>query len=123
MPRDDELYVDPDKIDCGPWYVTPASSRVSRFRYDYGNRMIQVQWTNENEPWSNNGYLYAASGRDFQTLREKASKGKTINNPMNNRPYRPMAQHEWSAETTRYDIARSRLRNIDEVQIGNAKDL
>lgn len=122
MPRDDELSVDADKIDCGPWYVTPASSRVSRFRYDYGNKMIQVQWTNEDKPWSNQGYLYAASGRDFQVLREKASKGKTINNPMNGRPYRPMTPDEWSAETTRFDFARSRLRNIDQIQVGNAKE-
>lgn len=121
MPRDDDLFVDPDKIDCGPWYITPESSRVSRFRYDYGNKMIQVQWTNEDEPWSNQGYLYEASGRDFQVLRERSSKGKTINNPMNGRPYRPMTPTEYSAPVTRSDIATSRLRNVSEIRLGNER--
>lgn len=46
MPRDDGFQIDPKKIECNQWRYTSESSRIQRFRFDYGNRVLQVQWRN-----------------------------------------------------------------------------
>jgi hypothetical protein len=39
----DEAY-DEDTHDFGPWIMTPKSTRVGGFRYDFANRAVHVQW-------------------------------------------------------------------------------
>lgn len=117
MPRDDGLYVDHKAMQCGPWYSTPQSSRVKRFRYDYGNEMIQIQWTNEDAPWSNPGYVYSASWEEFRGLVRAASKGKRINNPINDATeYRPMVEEEYTAPVVRTSAPMSRAKKIDKLE-------
>lgn len=73
--------------DCGPWVETPFSSRVSRFRYDYANDCIHVQWTNNKNP----GYMYFGADRFiYQRMARAASKGKFINSPLNGLWYQPI---------------------------------
>jgi hypothetical protein len=43
-----------DRHDLTAWIETPASSRVSGFRYDHMNQALQVSWRNN----SNHGYIY-----------------------------------------------------------------
>lgn len=108
MARSDDLYIDKDSIQCGPWISTPASSRVKRFRYDYGNEVIQVQWTNN----KNDGYVYDAGYEEFRGMVRAASKGKRINDPLNGYPYRPMMEEEYTAEVVRTTAPLSRSRKI-----------
>lgn len=80
--------------DLSPWVETPNSSRVSRYRYDYATREIQVQWRNN----KNDGYIY--SGIDYETYRSFAraiSKGKQINRSLNGFEYRPIEPEELNA--------------------------
>lgn len=125
MPRDDDFFVDPDKIDCGPWYMVPqrgrsdppgrGSTRVARFRYDYGNQVVQVRWSNEAKPYSNNGYLYDGGYEEFRRLIRITSKGKHINDPMNGFTYRPMNPGEYDAPVTRKTAPLSKSKNVSEI--------
>lgn len=36
----------PVNHDCGPWVEAPNSSRLTRYRYDYGMGELQVEWRN-----------------------------------------------------------------------------
>jgi len=36
----------PASHDCGPWIEAPNSSRLTRYRYDYGMGELQVEWRN-----------------------------------------------------------------------------
>ena len=74
----DEAYND-DKHDLTPWSETPKSSRVSRYRYDYQNAAIQVQWRNN----KNHGYIYLEVPEEgYLAFVRAASKGKHINTPL-----------------------------------------
>ena len=80
--------------DLGPWVETPASSRVSRFRFDHLQRQLQVQWRNN----KGDGYLY--ENIDYEGYRSFArvvSKGKHINAVLNGHTYRPMTPSEYDA--------------------------
>jgi hypothetical protein len=82
------------KTDLGPWVETPNSSRVSRYRYDYHNRAIQVQWTNQ----SNHGYVYRdVEYEDFRSFVRAMSKGKRINSHLNGYQYELMTPDEVDA--------------------------
>jgi len=115
MPRDDELEIDEDFIDVNQWTIVPKrkrdeykpyhSTRVSKFRYDYGNKVIQVRWQNEKKPYSNNGYLYqsfneAETWKEYRAMMNAVSRGKQINRMNPRMWYRPMTPEEWSAGPT-----------------------
>lgn len=94
--------------DLGPWVVTPSSTRVSRYRYDYENRAIQVQWRNN----KNHGYIYR--GADYETYRSFAravSKGRSVNNLLDNLDYGLMTPDEVDAASTRTTTITSRVRS------------
>lgn len=111
MARDDNYRLNQDP-ECGPWVVTAASSRVSRFRWDYGNDVLQVQWRND----KNQGYLYACGYEEFRSMLRVNSKGKQINNPLNGYPYRPMDAIEYGAPVLRTNAPLSRAKGVTEVQ-------
>lgn len=80
--------------DLGPWQETPNSSRVSRLRYDYLNRAIQVQWRNN----KNHGYIYEdVPYEGFRGFARVVSKGRYINSTLNGYSYRPMTVDEVDA--------------------------
>lgn len=94
MPREDHLYIDTDVIDLAPWIHTPTSSRVSRLRYDHGNRAVQVQWTNQ----KNVGYVYGdCTYEEYRRFARAASRGQYINRELNALPYRLMSADEVNA--------------------------
>ena len=91
----DEPY-ESDEQDLGPWLETPQSTRVSRFRYDFGKSAIQVQWRNN----KNHGYIYEDASFDvYQAMAITASKGRYVNSPLNGLPYRVMTADEVSASS------------------------
>ena len=91
--------------DLGPWMETPSSSRVSRFRYDYQNEGLQVQWRNN----SNHGYIYLEVPYEgFRNFARVASKGRYVNSHLNNYEYRLMTDEEVHApsNTSRSTVSR-----------------
>ena len=81
-----------DVHDIGPWAETPSSSRVSRYRYDYAQRQIQVQWRNQ----KNDGYVYEDVDYEaFRSFARAVSKGKAINRSLNSFPYGAMQHKEF----------------------------
>lgn len=91
MPYDNDLEIDVSISDMSPWIYTPSSSRVSELRYDHGNKVIQVKWTND----KNIGYVYAASGYEqYRSFARAASRGKYINKALNALPYRLITESE-----------------------------
>jgi hypothetical protein len=80
--------------DLGPWVETPASSRVSRFRFDHLQRQLQVQWRNNKNP----GYLYEnVDYEGYRSFARVVSKGRHINSTLNGHVYRPMLPSEIDA--------------------------
>jgi hypothetical protein len=78
--------------DLGPWVETPASTRVSSFRYDFANDSLQVQWTNQGRP-----YIYFdISYEQYRSMVRAVSKGKFIPRLGNN--YQPMEGDHANAE-------------------------
>jgi len=111
MPRDDTYRLREDPR-CGPWIVTAASSRVARFRWDYNNDVMQVQWRNQ----KNMGYLYDCGYEEFRSMLRINSKGKQINNPLNGYTYRPMDPIEYGAPVERDNAPLSRARGVTDIQ-------
>lgn len=100
------------RSDYGPWIETPTSSRVSRYRYDYANRGIQVMWKNGKMAGSGPSSPTAVAGTyyggdvgaeiDYETFRlfaRRVSKGKSINNMLNGMGYRGMSVDEVDKKT------------------------
>ena len=84
---------DIESFDLSPWVECPSSSRVSRYRYDFANRALQVQWRNN----KNQGYVYPMEYDGYRSFSRIASKGRYINSPLNGVAYRPMDESEYSA--------------------------
>ena len=102
----DEAYNE-DRHDLSPWAETPKSSRVSRYRYDYQNSAIQVQWRNN----KNHGYIYLeVPVEGYQAFARAASKGKHINFPLNTYDYRLMTSDEVQAPSNSERGLTSRVR-------------
>lgn len=81
-----------DHHDLGPWAETPSSSRVSRYRYDYAQRQVQVQWRNN----KNDGYVYEdVPYESFRSFARAVSKGKQINRSLNSFAYGVMVNAEY----------------------------
>src|SRR6478672_10593456 len=94
MPTNRQTPADVKQFDLSPWVESPASSRVSRFRYDHANNAVQVQWTNQ----KNHGYIY--DGLDYENYRlfaRAVSKGKKVNSFLNGYAYRMMTDTEVNA--------------------------
>ena len=88
----DDTSEDADRHDIGPWAETPASTRVKRYRYDYAQRQIQVQWRNE----KNDGYIYEEVDYEaFRSFARAVSKGKQINRSLNSFTYGVMKNAEY----------------------------
>jgi hypothetical protein len=80
--------------DCGPWIEVTKSSRVSRFRYDYGERELQVAWKN------GRGHVhttYTVEDSVYRSFATAASKGKRVNTHLNGYGYRPSTNEEVNA--------------------------
>lgn len=94
--------------DLGPWAETPVSSRVSRYRYDYMNRALQVQWRNN----KNHGYIYLdVPYEGYRSFARVASKGKFVNSSLNLYDYRLMTTDEVEAPSNeRRSTLSSRVR-------------
>ena len=93
--------------DLGPWVESPSSSRVSRYRYDYGHRSIQVQWRNN----KNHGYVYREADYDtYRSFARAVSKGKSVNGLLNNLDYGLMSPDEVDAASTRTSTLTSRVK-------------
>lgn len=89
------------KTDLGIWVETPNSSRVSRYRYDYHNRALQLQWTNQ----KNHGYVYRdMEYEDYRGFVRAMSKGQRVNSHLNGFDYGLMSPDEVDApsNTTKY---------------------
>jgi KTSC domain len=106
--RVEDTSEDADVHDLGPWAETPASSRVSRYRYDYAQRAIQVQWRNN----KNDGYIYEDVDYEaFRSFARAVSKGKAINRSLNNFKYGVMVNQEYEIESNaRRNAIYSRVR-------------
>jgi hypothetical protein len=82
------------KFDLTPWVETPASSRVSQFRYDFANRALQVKWTNN----KNHGYIYRdVDYEGYRSFARVVSKGQHINRVLNGYDYDLMDEDEEQA--------------------------
>jgi hypothetical protein len=82
---------------------------VARYRYDYLNRAIQVQWTNN----KNHGYVYRDADYEFyRRFARAASKGQSVNSILNGAPggYELMTPDEVDAPSNaRYrEVSRAR---------------
>jgi KTSC domain len=102
-----ERSYDHAKHDLSPWSETPASTRVARYRYDYINRAVQVQWRNN----KNHGYIYFDVPYEaYRSFARLASKGKGVNSHLNGFEYRQMTPDEVGAPSNafRRQVARSR---------------
>lgn len=71
---------DVEAYDFGPWVET-ASSRCTRYRYDYANSVLQVEWRN------GRGHVVTAyrdvSSEMYRRFARSASKGKFVNRVLN----------------------------------------
>lgn len=76
------------QFDFGPWIESPESSRVTRYRYDYANRALQVEWKKKNGHLPGTTYMDAGSDV-YRRLARSASKGKFVNRVLNGFSYRP----------------------------------
>jgi hypothetical protein len=83
-----------DEWDLSPWTSAPSSTRVSRYRYDFANNSVQVQWKNQ----KNWGYIYGIYEdipySQYVQFARATSKGKRINNPFNGFSYDMMTVDE-----------------------------
>lgn len=87
---------DADVHDLGPWAETPSSSRVSRYRYDYAQRQVQVQWRNN----KNKGYIYEDVPYEaFRNFARAVSKGKAINRGVPSTNFGLMQNQEYDIES------------------------
>jgi len=94
--RAEDVTEDADVHDLGPWAETPASSRVSRYRYDYAQRAVQVQWRNN----KNDGYIYEDVDYEaFRNFARAVSKGKAINRGVPSNTYGLMRNQEYEIES------------------------
>jgi hypothetical protein len=85
-----------DRHDLTAWIETPASSRVSGFRYDHMNQALQVSWRNN----SNHGYIYLdVPYESYRSFARAASKGKYVNSTLNGFDYRLMTPDEVQADS------------------------
>jgi hypothetical protein len=105
--KENEPPQDQATFDLGPWAETPASTRVSRYRYDYTNRAVQVQWRNN----KNHGYVYeGVPYEDYRSFARVVSKGKYVNSTLNGFAYRTMTVDEVSAPSNEQRRSVSRAR-------------
>jgi hypothetical protein len=81
--------------DLGPWIEAPQSSRLSRYRYDYGSRELQVTWKN------GRGHVHtvygAADTEVYRRFARAVSKGKFVNRVLNGLPYMPASPDQVDA--------------------------
>lgn len=69
---------DEEVHDFGPWIVTPKSSRVDSFRYDFAARLIHVKWRDGGRE-----YVYTEVPYEiYRAMIRITSKGKFINMPL-----------------------------------------
>ena len=86
---------DEDQHDFGPWIMTPKSSRVGGFRYDFSNRAVHVQWKGKGLSRS---YMYMEVPYEtYRSMIRIGSKGKFINSTMNSFDYREATPDEVDA--------------------------
>ena len=73
--------------DCGPWIEAPRSTRLTRYRYDYGTGQLQVTWKN-GRGHVNTTYQVGTGPGDpqgsavYRKFAMAASKGRFVNNPL-----------------------------------------
>jgi hypothetical protein len=105
----DEAY-DENTHDFGPWVMTPKSTRVGGFRYDFLNKAIHVQWTGKG---LSRTYMYMEVPYEiYRSMVRIASKGKFINSTLNNFDYRPATPDEVDAPSNDERIAPKSRQNL-----------
>jgi len=90
---------DDSQHDLGPWIEAPQSSRVSKYRYDYAARQLQVAWAN-GKGHGTTVYGAEPGGFDSEAYRRFAravSKGKFVNRILNGYGYAPASPDEINA--------------------------
>lgn len=98
---------DTAKHDLSPWSETPGSTRVSRYRYDYINHAMQVQWRNG----KGHGHIYFdVPYESYRAFARVASKGRAVNERLNGFEYREMTADELSAPSNSARTAPARAR-------------
>lgn len=79
----DEAY-DEETHDFGMWVMSPKSSRVSGFRYDFANESVHVQWRDGGP-----SYVYTEVPFEiYEAMVRSPSKGKFINSTLGSYDYR-----------------------------------
>ena len=79
----DEAY-DEDTHDFGPWVMTPKSTRVAGFRYDFANNAVHVQWADRGR-----AYMYTEVPYEiYRSMVRSESKGKFINSTLGSFDFR-----------------------------------
>lgn len=93
--------------DLTTWTETPASTRCSRYRYDFATQQLQVQWRNN----KNRGYVYDCGYEGYRQFARAVSKGTQINRALNGFDYRLMTPEEADAPSnSRRQGVASRVR-------------
>ena len=102
------------RMDLGPWIETPNSSRVARYRYDYLNDSMQVEWTNgirsqsgPSSPTAHHATIYGALAdggtpidyEGFRRFARAVSKGRAVNSILNGFGYRGVSVDEIQASS------------------------
>lgn len=94
--------------DLGPWIEAPQSSRVARYRYDYGTNELQVKWAN------GKGHVVttygAADSEVYRRFARAVSKGKFVNRILNGLPYTPATVDEVNAPS---NPSRRGVKSVD----------
>lgn len=101
--------VDPQH-DCGPWIEVTKSSRLTRFRYDYGTGDLQVTWRNGrghvHTTYHVDNVPNAATGKTskgdevYRQFATAASKGRRVNTHLNGFGYHASTPDELDAPSS-----------------------
>jgi len=100
-----------ERHDLGPWIETPNSSRVLRYRFDYGSRTLQVLWR---KPGGSHGAGTLYSDVDYEQFRSfgrAISKGRAVNSILNSLSYEPLGNDHHVPSNDRRRPPSSRFRH------------
>lgn len=106
----DDADYNEDTHDFGPWIMTPNSSRVGGFRYDFANRAVHVQWTGKGLERT---YMYTEVPYEvYRSMVRAASKGRFINSSLNHFDYRQAEPDEVDAPSNDERLAPTSRKKV-----------
>jgi len=107
--------------DFGPWIESTASTRLSRYRYDYANSKLVVEWRNGRghifttyelgepvDPDDPNDTSFGAT--TYRKFAIAVSKGRYVNTTLNPFGYEKSTPEEINAPS---NVARRAVKSID----------